>query len=45
MLWVVADRNLHRNNAFEWALWAILLPTVPFAWLIDRLGKMRESRK
>jgi hypothetical protein len=29
--------NLHRNNAAEWVLWAVLLPAVPVVWLIERV--------
>jgi hypothetical protein len=29
--------NLHRNNAAEWVMWAVLVPLVPIAWIIEKL--------
>ena len=34
------EKNLHRNNAAEWVLWAVLLPV---AWLL-RLVSRRGGR-
>ena len=36
-------KNLHRNNAAEWLMWAALLPLVPIAWLIEKLRRSRFS--
>ena len=37
--------NLHRNNAAEWTMWAILLPFMLIAWLIDRaLSRIRRAK-
>jgi len=37
--------SLHRNNAAEWILWAVLLPAVPVVWLIERLRKPNRSNR
>ena len=31
--------NLHRNNAAEWVMWAVLLPLVPVAWVIQKIRR------
>jgi len=38
-----SSENLHRNNAAEWILWAVLLPAVPVAWLIERMRNRRAG--
>ena len=37
------ERSLHRKNAAEWVMWAVLLPLVPVMWAIERLRRARES--
>jgi hypothetical protein len=37
-----AARLLHRKNAAEWLLWALLLPLVPVAWWIERSRSKRN---
>jgi hypothetical protein len=34
----------HRKNAAEWVMWAVLLPLVPFAHLVERLRSGRGRR-
>jgi hypothetical protein len=34
----------HRKNAAEWMMWAVLLPLVPFAHLLERLHGARGRR-
>ena len=36
--------NLHRNNAAEWILWAVLLPAVPIVWLIERMRARKQQQ-
>jgi hypothetical protein len=36
--------NLHRKNAAEWILWAMLLPAVPVAWLIASVRDRDEPK-
>lgn len=31
----------HRKNLAEWVMYLVLLPFVPFAWLLDRLKRRR----
>jgi hypothetical protein len=31
--------NLHRNNAAEWVMYAVLLPLVPLVWTWQRLRR------
>ena len=34
---VMSQRNLHRNNAAEWAMLVVLYP---FAWVVNRVSRM-----
>lgn len=33
--------NLHRKNAAEWVMWALLVPLVPIAWAIEKFKGRR----
>ena len=34
----MSERNLHRNNAAEWVMWAVLLPVAWVLRLLTRKG-------